>query len=534
MNRPRALLLVALALFAAYVVPLYSPPAAIPAAMPGPDAPWLARVFPGVPPDWVGARLACLLAGAIAVAVALRCEPLPLAVEPMRHRTTAALDLRRLTLLRWILALAAAHAAVGLVAGGFGRRLQIAHVAFLAVPPLLLALVLRRLPCVDERPARPVPHAGPRLALAAVVLAWVTLRAIVGWHAPRSADAVDTWLGFEYLQHAARGTLNLLHDGFLPGVPSSYMVFQGIALFGPGHAPSFAVVEAFHLFWTAVAGWGIGWIALRTVAPAAGAVAAAALLFSPFLLFVPLNPSPFFLGPLVTTVLLLLLRSIHVRGSLPGVAALGGVAGLAMTMPPVAPVAAMTCAAAALSLHRRDAVPRSVYAIAAASFFAVVLPALPSPETIRAMVHDYALVRGDWAGLEALAMGQTSPLGAARLWHARAPRLVDVASGVLLSPFALPARLSGSGAIPCMRRWPPSSPPAASRWPSHTRARIARRSSCSDSSPSGSRPVSSLPSIVHRSPGRSWRPFPSPSLLRWDSRRSGAPSLLELPSCAPE
>ncbi len=423
----RGLWLLAGIALAAYAIPLLAPPAAVAPAPVAPDAPWLARVLPGVPEGWVGGRLFALAVGAAAVALLVRRTVLlPLGApspSPLRWAQAPAVAL----------GVATGHAMASLWAARLDRAGQLLYVLTLAVPALIL-LAARR-PGGARR-----EHGGELAWTLPLVAIWAVWRGVLAVHAPEAADVVDTWFGFEYVVAAATGSANLLTQGFLPGFPGTYLFFQGVPLFGAERvAPSFARLQVLHLMWTAVAGLGVGRLAARLVGATAAPVASAVFLFSPFVLFLPLNPSPFFLGPLVAVALLLLLEAHHRRRSPAALAALGGLGGTAILMPPIAPVAAAVGLAALASSLRRPRPSAIVFATACLSLVAAVLPALPAVLAgLRSTADVYVFSGGLWSGLELAALGQLPPADALRFWGAGEPLLRDLVLGTALAPFAIP------------------------------------------------------------------------------------------------
>src|SRR5690606_10508319 len=212
----------------------------------------------------------------------------------------------------------------------------------------------------------------PLLAAAVVLGAWLATRAPDLVAPLRAADLVDTWLSHEWLERAARDGRNLLTDGFLPGLTCIYMFLQGVSFLDPGAGGlDFATVQRVHVFWCLVAGGAIAALAARLVAGWAAPVAAAAFLFSPFVLIQPLVPAPYVFGPLFTAGLALLVLAVVAHGSSAAVAAVGALAGIAATShPPLAPIAGLAVLAAGVSALRAPRLPAMALAIAALSLAA--------------------------------------------------------------------------------------------------------------------------------------------------------------------
>jgi hypothetical protein len=422
----------ALLLALAYALPLFAPPAARDAAA-NPGAVLLDRLFPGTPHAWVALRLLALGAAAALAACALRAGeasgrrqvvPLP---APARWRAYGAL------------AFAALLAGASWIAPRLGRTGQLAYLAALAGPALLLWAPPGR----SGPPGRRLP---PWIAGGAVALAWIASRAAVSFHSHRAADAVDTWFGFEWLTRLTRVPINLLTEGFLPGTTSLNQVLQGAFLFGPGgRTPDFAWLQAVHLGWTALAAVAVG-AAAAPLGSGATAVAAAVFAFSSFALFAPLVPAVFFAGPLFAAGLLLLAERTRARASFAALAALGSLAGLASANPALLPLGLLTLAWAGFAFSRTRGWQPAGLAIPTLCFVAALAPALPDLETLRAMARDFTEGRGAWSGLEAVMLGQRSPFDVPELWRAGRPGRIDVPLGALLAPFAIsrqPIRLWG-------------------------------------------------------------------------------------------
>lgn len=429
----RSLLLVLAGLcFAGYALPLFAPPSPSVVAGTAGTHGLLERVFPGVPPLYVVLRLVAL-AAAVGFAVAALPRQTPLrwprrdraAPEPGRGARTLAV------------ALATTQALLALRVQALGRAGQALYFLLFLAPAAVLWLDARR---------RSQPGAGVRgdpgalLPVAAVLALWLVTRLPDLVSPLRAADPVDTWLSHEWLETASSDGRNLLTQGFLPGLTCIYMFLQGVSLLGPGRlAPSFAWLQAVHVAWCLVAALCVGSLAARLVSRAAAPVAAAAFLFAPFLLLQPLVPAPYVFGPLFTSGLALLAISVHRHRSASAVAALGALAGVAATShPPLVPAAGLACAAACLSLLRAPRLPAACYAIPLLSLFAAALPALPDAETLRAMSEEFTRARGDWAGLEAVLLGQRDPYAVPELWKAGRVSRIDIAAGALLAPFAIP------------------------------------------------------------------------------------------------
>lgn len=410
---------------------LLVPPATV---LGGPNAGLLSRLFPGVPAWWVCGRLALLALG-----VGLLCRRLPVGAG----WTVAPFDAGRVpsatAIAPWAAWVAAGLAGLGVLwAVGVGRRGaagQLAYLGVLAAPALLLVLGTTR----RARGRRAVWRVPVAWAVAALIAVWIVARTVASWHSVRAADAVDLWLGLQWITRAATETGDLITGPVLPGLTTRYMLFQGLWLFGPAHVtPTFQWLQAFQLLWTAVAAAALARVAAVLLGGLAPVVAAAVFLWSPFVLLMPLSATPFMLGGFFAAVLLALWLAVDRRGSAAALVALATTAGFTITLPPVAPIAALACALSAWSLWRRRDGRALVVATALMSFAAAVLPTVPSAEAVTKMVDSYTLGRGEWAGLEAAVLGQRAPLDVDTSWAAGRPGRFDIALGSVLAPFAIP------------------------------------------------------------------------------------------------
>jgi hypothetical protein len=420
-----AILLLAVPILA----PLY-PPASAPT---GDTGTW-SRVYPGVPGAWVALRLVALAAGAALVATLSGAGPwttaphIARAPEPRRAMAVAATGVAVLLL------------GLALRADGLSRGMQLAFLVLLAVP----ALLLRVRADADER------SRGLRSAAwtsAGVIALWLGVGLVAWPHAPRSADAVDTWLGFQFLGAASLDGRNILREGFLTGMNGVPLFLQGLPLFGPGRLePSFGVVQAFHALWLALSAALVARLAARWIGGAAAPIAAAAFLFSPFVLLFPMNPTAYFQGPLYTAILLTLLDRFWRTGSAAALAGLVALGAVAATNPAATPVVAVVGVVTACRAWRGPR-PAPLPALAALLVgVAALLATAPGPGALRAMAVSYTALVGDWDGLEAVLLGQRTPFDVPALWGSGWRGPADIALGAVLSPFAVartPLRLWG-------------------------------------------------------------------------------------------
>jgi uncharacterized protein YjbI with pentapeptide repeats len=439
---PAATTAVGLALLLAYALPLFFPPQAVPITPPRPEESLAARMFPGVPPWWVGLRLVALAAGAVLIGLGPTGAPLCLRLTEQR-------DLRpRIPVERhWARGAFIAALLLAIVAPWVGRLsagVQMAYLLLLSCVPLLLALggsASRG----ELRPEARRPREAGWKATAAIIALWLVWRGADAWHSVRSADAVDTWRTFSALLRLSAddgGFLAGTIDPELPGVGAIQLFLQGLPVFQfAGIAPSLHWVQAAHLVWLAVSAAGVATLAGTIAGAAARPVAAAVFLFSPFMLMVPLNPTPIFVGPLLTVGLALFVLTFDRTGSPWALAALGIVAGLALSQPALVPTALLAAGLAVLSARGHRA---SLWTLATPVLLlaAAALPALPDADAVARMFALYAGGGRSLAVLQDVLFGQipahTAPSAVS------SPLAVPAAA--LLSPFAVartPIRLWG-------------------------------------------------------------------------------------------
>jgi hypothetical protein len=164
-------------------------------------------------------------------------------------------------------------------------------------------------------------------------------------------------------------------------------------------------------------------------------VGTATLLFSPFFHSLAYNAAPFGIMTFLTAAMFALLARVWAYRSFPAALALGPCVGLAATIPHLIPVTAFI---AAVGLRLAPRLPVKVAIAAILTGVAVVVPALPDTETLRAMMSSYVMRNSEWRGLEAVLLGQHSLFDVARLYDGGRARPFDVPIGAVLAPFAIP------------------------------------------------------------------------------------------------
>lgn len=444
-------------LFAVYALPLFWPPATGPWSA---DAGLLGRLYPSVPAAWSGLRLL-----ALAAALAL------LGVAPLRGPFLACVGgvapFARGSFRVAALGVAMAQLVAAPFTGALGAGGQLAYLTALAIPPLLLAL---------PSGARAPTTAAWRdtwqewLAPLAIVAAWLALCIVRDVGSPRTMDAVDGWravVGVQALIARGGNVLTDLLDPDLPGLGAHAMAFLGVPAFHvmgvPVTIPAMQVVQ---LAWLAVAGIGIAALARQLVGPGTATIAVAAFLFAPYTRFVGMLPGPFLVGPLYVVAIALCVVAVWRRRSEAGLAALGGLAGLALTMPGVIPVAGCLVLIALWCVRRAWREAWVGLACFTASFFAIVIPAATHVIRPDRMGQHFG-AHGVASLLDRALLGQL-PVGTfAAARASQASRPLDVVLGALLEPFANPrlsirlwgdaifdpltALLFGLGVIACVR-----------------------------------------------------------------------------------
>jgi hypothetical protein len=421
----RLCVLLALALWAGYALPLFAPPATVCAPLVSGDAGLLARVLPGVPASWILSRLVCVLAAAgIVAGGAWRWVPRRV---PVHVGSVPAIGVAV-----WVaLVFAAALAATGVFAESLERGAQLAYIAGLFVPALVLVIAY---------PPRRARVDAWSIAVLALAVAWAVARLVLAWNSPRSADAVDTLTGASMLEETENAGLNILTHGPLVGASHLFLVFHGLGLYGPAGVltRSLHTLQVLNVLWTAVAAVALGSIAARVIGRPAAPIAAAALLFSPLMLLGPLVSIPMYHGVLIAALLALLWMAIHAHRSPPAVAAFGALAGVGFGHPNTLLVTVAACGAALWSACRRPRMPRPLIALGVLTWVAAVYPGLPAPSTLRSMQQSFTRGTRPWDALEPAVLGQLDPA----LSHAPVdeppPRSLDLVVGTLLAPIAIP------------------------------------------------------------------------------------------------
>lgn len=413
-----------LLLLGAYAIPLLAPPGPALEASAG----LLGRVFPGVPGAWVAARLVALAVGAALLASVIGgagwVDGVSTAVPPRPDRAT-----QRGRIPEWLAVAWAAVVLVGsLTAIRFSRTGELLFLVSLFVPAGAFAFSVRR----DAGEGRRAP---PWIGLLALIAAWIAVRVPLTFHATRSADLVDTWLGYEYLERAAAPGVSLLRDRFLPGMSGLYMHLQGAAW--TGDDVSFVAVQIVAFVWLVFTALAIARLATDWIGRDGALVAAAVFLFSPFSVSLLLGPTPYYLGPGVGVIALLLADAVVRRGSSAAFVALAPLLGLMPMIPLAGPPALFAAARVMRSLARGQRIPVPAFLAALLSGLAAASVAVPDPAQIREMRSAWVEPNGSWSGLQNVLFGQLPPQRAEQAWNAPEPPAIDVPLAGVLAPFAV-------------------------------------------------------------------------------------------------
>ncbi len=419
--------------FAIAVALPFAPPAATPLLPPEPGASLLARLFPGIPAAWMLARLGALAIGSLLAATAFPAR-LPIPVSSLRSEAPIVAPRGLMA----ALVLALAHLAAAVSVSRLDRTGQALYVLAGFAPAAVLWAANRG--SATRRPATRSNGVGWG-AIAVLIAIWLALRVPRAWHAPGVADSIDTWINFGWLVSTANDGSNLLTSGPQPGVTNLHLVFLGAPLLGAGRIPpSLGWIQAVQGLGVAASAALLAAIVSRLVNRNAALVATATLLFSPFVLALPYVPTAF--GVLCALILWTVWLALRLRASASpaALACLGAMGGVATTIPQMVPFAVLAGLSTLHFLLRGPRLPAIAWFTATASFVALALPGFPTPATFEAMRAAYLAVCGQWAGLEAILLGQQSPYAppVGELWQAGRPGPFDIVLGTLLAPFATP------------------------------------------------------------------------------------------------
>ncbi|HYB99103.1 MAG TPA: hypothetical protein VEC57_08185 [Candidatus Limnocylindrales bacterium] len=435
-------------LLLAYALPLYVAPDPQPTRLITPLTPMIERLFPGVPPMWIVARLLCVLAGAAALVLATR----PRGVASFRHAGSflgrdaggaeaadsdhagvnptdadrpEAPRLQRDHTLRPahpLVVLAALLLCAAPLAGAATRGVQLAYIAALLVPAAVAVVRVHvRMPWRTQA----LPWA--------IALAWVAQRLPDAFGSVRVADAVDYLPVYRCFEIAAAADTSLLTQGCWTGYTLAPLIFQGNGVLGWSGIPlSMPIIQSVSAFWTAVVAAMLGTMAGRTWGVACGALAAAVFLWSPLVLLrllVPGAPS----HTVVVAGLLVLALALARRPEPWAAAGFGALTGMAVLLPNSVVVAALLAVAMMAVLRKRW----PLLALAAAFALAALLPGSATIPDMIETARSQASASVAWAPLDGYFTGRTAPSLAETTNLAARDATVDVVAGLLLSPLAV-------------------------------------------------------------------------------------------------
>lgn len=429
--RDRAVIVSAVVLLAAYVLPLFSPPSphSLP-FRPELDEGVFDRIYAHVGGVWMTSRLLALFFGALLLAYGARAT---FAQRPIVSSTPDTVPASWAT----GIALLAALAHVGSLPwiGNLGPTGQNAYLLWLFVPAAILAAGSLR------TPRQRLLERSDLVMTMGVVVVWFAVRLGVSWRSPRAADLVDMWRTFPGLVRAAMGEANILTQSLgreLVGINASPHFMQGLPVFQTlGLEPTFPLVQAANAFWLAVTGIGVGFLCAALAGSAAAPLAAAAFLFSPFIMLGVLNPTPMFVGAFFTMLPALLLLQFA-RSRQPGwLAAAGPAIGLAASHPPLAAVAVFYMLIAVALVARLPRLPVAATVVALCGLLAALLPSLPGAAEITRMNDLYSRPAVQHAVVEEAVLGQL-PVTAVpvAVHYGREVPFIDTAVAVALTPVA--------------------------------------------------------------------------------------------------
>jgi hypothetical protein len=429
------LMVVALLFALGYVVPLFAPPPPHRLLWPFPDAAFGERVFPGVPGWWVGARLFCLLVAAVLGGIALRRSAPPSLedADAVASRQRASIPPWRLNV---VLAFSGLLALTSDAAVDWPPWAQLFYLAALALP----AIIVWRLQPASAAVGAVTSAARRRMALAVVLIAltWFAGRWLAALEDPRMANLVDGVTGFQVVEQSTAGGFNLLRQPIYPGVTAVHLIPQGAGWLHWFAEPiEVRWVQALQIFWTAVAGVIVAWLAANGLGIGAAPVAIAALLFSPFTLQTTLIPGAVCIGSLYIGACASLAVRVRQAGSVAALCAFGWVGGIAATHPALLPVIGLLglWLLAAVWQQRRS-LPWQAPVVCGVVFLAVVWPGLSTAMTLSGMWKNFAGA-AQWAAVESVLFGLVRPSLTEFGLHAGAPQPFDVPVGGLLAPFAI-------------------------------------------------------------------------------------------------
>jgi len=427
----RAWLLAIAAVFAAiYLLPLYAPPGTTAIALDLPHRPDLgARLFPGIPFAWMAGRLTAVAIATVALAYFFAQNRLTL---PPPIRATAAIRPKFV----WLALLSAAMlAGFALAAHRLPVSAEFVFLLLAPLPTLLTALAHRR---------RKWPTLSPSGCATLLLIAfWALERTLNTWGDPRAATTIDTWPGFESFADAVMSGRKLLSVRFEPGAPDLIHLLVGAPLcHWFGIEPSLVWVRAMTMLWLAAGAAAIHVLARQIAGPAAGVVAAAALLYAPFTFHDVIDAAPYgVVTALIVGMFLAFYQWIASR-SPTALVALASLAGIASAFGHSAVPTALLGLVTAISLvqRRKDLAP-TVLAVAVLTFGAIAYPHMPGLGDLESIQVYYLARFQPWLYVESWLFGQRVAMGDVAFVERNFAWLhvhtLEIFAGALLAPVAI-------------------------------------------------------------------------------------------------
>ena len=415
---------IAAALLGAYALPLQFPAPTRPVSFLTQGWRLGERLFPGVDPDGVLLRLACLGLGAALFAwigaARVNATPPPTTREEDGEGSPA--EIRLLVAIGLALCLAAAAAPL------LPRALQLAFVFVALFAPLVVSRRSRN-PVATRSKLRDAAWA-PSALLATT---WFFHRLFVSIGSPRTADGLDYLDGYLCYEKAAAPAFNVLTDSCWDGYTTISGILHGQGLLGWGVLPlNLPLVQVVSAAWTAVSVVLVARVVARHLGSPAATVATAVFLWSPIVLLRPLVPPPFTYTTMIA-LLVTVLDGLGRRVSPARAAALGSVLGLASHVPNL--VLLLPCfAAASLGPLRRSG--RSGL-VALPFLVATALPGAGAHLAMLKQVEATTSAAASWTAMEAVYSGRVAPSLAEGTKGTGTAMVEDVAIGLALSPFAV-------------------------------------------------------------------------------------------------
>lgn len=433
-------LLLGLALILVYALPPFFPYPGAWISPATPETPLWERIFPNVPTWWVLGRLTALFIGA--ALIGWGCRSSIVEMPEAADRTDDSLQ-------PWALKAALAAALLQIACLPFLRLLpgfaKSLYLLWIIVPAAIVAA--GRKPQPFHLP--PLSPAARRAALitAATIAIWAIVRLAASWHSPIVADCVDMFRTLGGLVRFARTDADFLRESMgvtegvgdieVVGVNAVQLFFEGLPLLRMfGIVPCMWWMQVFNVMWIGLAGGIVAAASATLIGVWSAPIAAAAFLFSPFILMCQFLPIPTVCFPLAALLVFLPLR-IQQTGSPLALVWLGAVAGLTATLPSQSAMTGFVLLFVAWRWRRGPRLSLTAMTIAILSFIAMSAPNIPSVEALRLAYNWYVTKSWPMVVGEATQQAQISP-SIADWTRVDPPSTATLALSTLLSPFAIP------------------------------------------------------------------------------------------------